>query len=337
MTDHEKTLDIIFGRWRSQILYAGVKLGVFDCVNSFPKNVSEIAKQLDLDYSLAYRLLRALGSLGLLREDANRNFSITAQGELLRKDHPQTLRGIALLEEGEEHYALWKHLPSMIGDGKQNAFLREYGKKLFEYRDSNPPYREVFNEAMSSYSRIQTVWILEALQAYDFSKIQYVCDVGGGQGHLLCSLLVKYPYLKGSVLELDTVIKNKELLWGKKMGVEDRCTYMAGDMFEDVPTADAYIMKMILHDWSDYECVKILSNIYRRVSNGGTVFIAEHMVPGPEKPHFSKLFDIHMMCVSSGRERTAEEYAGLLKRAWWKHTKTLYSHSGLMAVAEGNK
>jgi DNA-binding IclR family transcriptional regulator len=103
MTDHEKTLDIIFGRWRSQILYAGVKLGVFDCVNSFPKNASEISKQLNLDYSLAYRLLRALGSLGLLREDVNRNFSITAQGELLGKDHPQTLRGIALLEEGEEH------------------------------------------------------------------------------------------------------------------------------------------------------------------------------------------------------------------------------------------
>lgn len=101
MTDHEKTLDIIFGRWRSQILYAGVKLGVFDCVNSFPKNASEIAKQLNLDYSLAYRLLRALGSLGLLRENANRNFLITAQGELLGKDHPQTLRGIALLEEGK--------------------------------------------------------------------------------------------------------------------------------------------------------------------------------------------------------------------------------------------
>ena len=73
---------------------------MFDCINSFPKNVSEIAKQLNLDYSLAYRLLRALGSLGLLREDVNRNFSITAQGELLGKDHPQTLRGIALLEEG---------------------------------------------------------------------------------------------------------------------------------------------------------------------------------------------------------------------------------------------
>ena len=174
---------------------------------------------------MAYRLLRALGSLGLLREDEDRNFSITEQGELLRKDHPRTLRGIALLEEGDEHYAIWKHLPAMIIDGKQNAFLREYGKKLFEYTESTPPYREVFDQAMSSYSRIQTGWILEALERYDFSKIQHICDVGGGQGHLLCSILVKYPLLKGIVLELENVINKKELLWANKMGVQDRCTY----------------------------------------------------------------------------------------------------------------
>jgi O-methyltransferase domain/Dimerisation domain len=337
MSDHEKTLDIIFGRWKSQILYAGVKLGVFDCVTSVPKKASEIAKQLDLDSSLAYRLLRALGSLDLLREDAKRCFSLTEQGELLGKDHPQTLRGITLLEEGTEHYAIWKHLPAMITDGKQDAFLREYGKKLFEYSDSSPHYREVFNQAMSSYSRIQTGWILEALDGYDFSKIRHICDVGGGQGHLLCSILVKYPRITGIVLELENVINNKALLWAKKMEVQDRCTYTAGNMFDEVPKADAYIMKMILHDWSDDECVRILSNIYRRTLDEGTVFVAEHMVPGPEVPHFSKLFDIHMMCVATGRERTAEEYANLLKSAGWSNTRTFYSHSGLMGVIQASK
>jgi hypothetical protein len=337
MSNHEKTLDIIFGRWRSQILYAGVKLGVFDCVNSVPKKASEIAKELKLDCSLGYRLLRALGSLDLLREDADRSFSVTEQGELLGKDHPRTLRGIALLEEGNEHYSIWKHLPAMIIEGKQDAFLREYGKKLFEYSDSNLSYRQVFNEAMSSYSRIQTGWILEALDGYDFSKIRHICDVGGGQGHLLCSILVKYPQITGIVLELENVINNKDLLWATKMGVQDRCTYMAGNMFEEVPEADAYIMKMILHDWSDDECVKILSKIHDRSTNEGTVFVAEHMVPGPEIPHFSKLFDIHMMCVATGRERTAEEYVDLLKRAGWSNAKSFYSHSRQMGVIQASK
>ena len=133
MSDYEKTLDIIFGRWRSQILYAGVKLGVFDCLTSDPRNTSDIAKQLDLDFELTYRLLRALGSLGFLKEGHDHRFSINAQGRLLQKNHPQTLRDVILLEEGPEHYAIWKHLPAIIKDGQQGAFLREYGYKGFEY------------------------------------------------------------------------------------------------------------------------------------------------------------------------------------------------------------
>jgi predicted transcriptional regulator len=337
MSDYEKTLDLIIGRWRSQILYTGVELGVFEYVSSHPKNASEIANVLNLDYNLAYRLLRALGSLGLLREGVNRDFIITEQGEFLRKDNPKTLRGIALLEEGPEHYALWKHLPTMIKDGKQNAFPREYGQKLFEFTDSNPLYREVFNQAMNSYSSIQTAWVTDALDGYNFSNVNTVCDVGGGQGHLLCSLLVKYPHIKGTVIELDSVIKNNDLLWAEKMGVKDRCSYVGGNMFSKVPAADAYIMKMILHDWSDDECVKILSNIYNAASENGRILIAEHLVPGPEEPHFSKLFDIHMMCVATGKERTVEEYVDLLKKTGWNHADTFQSQSGLMGIIEGKK
>jgi predicted transcriptional regulator len=102
MSDHEKVTDIIFGRWRSQILYAGVKLGVFDIVSSKPMSQVEIAKELALDPALLYRLLRALASIGLLREDHDRRFSITSLGKLLRSDNPQTLRGVILLEEGPE-------------------------------------------------------------------------------------------------------------------------------------------------------------------------------------------------------------------------------------------
>jgi predicted transcriptional regulator len=93
--NYEKTADIIFGRWKSQILYTGVKLGIFDCLTSHVKSTSDIANELGLNDKLAYRLLRALSSMGLLKEEPHRRgFSITLQGELLRKDHPQTLRGV---------------------------------------------------------------------------------------------------------------------------------------------------------------------------------------------------------------------------------------------------
>ena len=171
--NYEKTFDIIFGRWKSQILYTGVRLGIFDCATSDAKTTSNIADELDLDEKLAYRLLRALSSLGFLKEEPDRTgFSITPQGELLRNDHPQTLRGVILLEEGPEHYAIWKHLPTMIKDGKQNAFVREFGCNIFEYRDRNLDYAQVFNQAMSSYSSAQTNWALEALNNCDFSNIR---------------------------------------------------------------------------------------------------------------------------------------------------------------------
>jgi predicted transcriptional regulator len=344
-SNYEKTADIIFGRWRSQILYSGVRLGIFDCATSDVKNTADIANELGLDAKLAYRLLRALSSMGLLKEEPNSTgFSITSQGELLCKDHPQTLRGVTLLEEGPEHYAIWKHLPAMIKEGKQNAFVREFGCKLFEYRDKNPSYEEVFNQAMSSYSSAQTNWVLDALDKYDFSNIHHICDIGGGTGHLLGNLLVKYPHVKGTVLELESVINKEESLLASKLGVSERCSYVSGNMFDNssnsqLPSADAYIMKMILHDWSDEECVRILSNVYRSSPKHARLFIAEHLVPSPEIPHFSKLFDIHMMCAASGKERTVDEYSALLAQSGWKYVQTLHSYkqSGLMEVIEGSK
>jgi Dimerisation domain len=156
MSEHEKVTDIIFGRWKSQILYAGVKLGVFDIANSEAISAIEMAKKLSLDSTLLYRLLRALASIGLLKEDHSRRFSITSMDKLLRRDGPQTLRGVALLEEGPEHYAIWKHLTAMVKDGKQDGFVGEFGHRIFEYAAEHPSYAEVFNQAMSSYSANQT-------------------------------------------------------------------------------------------------------------------------------------------------------------------------------------
>jgi hypothetical protein len=190
---------------------------------------------------------------------------------------------------------------------------------------------------MSSYSATHTKLVLEALKGYDFSKIKSLCDIGGGHGHLICNILREYPQLQGTVLELESTIKDKELLWAEKMGMADRCNYVAGDMFEEVPRSDAYIMKMILHDWNDEECVKILSNIQKASPAGGRVLIVEHVVPGPETPHFSKLFDIHMMCALTGRERTEKEYAALLQRAGLSYVRTCYPPSRTIGVIEGSK
>jgi hypothetical protein len=99
-----KVIDLIFGRWRSQILYTGVKVGVFDALASGSRSAASVASALDVDAGLLYRLMRALGSLELLHEDHTRTFSLAPMGEWLYRDHPHSLRGMTLLEEGPEHY-----------------------------------------------------------------------------------------------------------------------------------------------------------------------------------------------------------------------------------------
>ncbi|HXH14460.1 MAG TPA: methyltransferase [Alphaproteobacteria bacterium] len=183
-------MDLIFGRWRRQIFCAGVRLGVFDALaGSAAKSAADLAAELGLDAALLYRLLRALGSLGLLHEDRHRAFSLTAGGQLLRADHPQTLRGVVLLEEGPEHYAVWKHLCDPVREGKPDGFVREFGHPVFVHAVEDPGYGAVFNAAMSSYTSAETAVVLEALAGYDFSAISHICEVGGGHGylHMMCA------------------------------------------------------------------------------------------------------------------------------------------------------
>jgi SAM-dependent methyltransferase len=332
----DDVLDLIFGRWRSQILAAGTELGVFDHLEAGrSKPVDLIAAELRVDPVLLYRLLRAQAAIGLLVEHEGRSFSLTEGGDLLRSRHPRSLNPMARLEEGPQHYALWKHLPAMIRDGKQNAFLREFGEMAFDYARLNSDYGARFKQAMSSYSAVQSALVLEALHGYDFSRIREFCDVAGGYGHLLSALCQAYPHLSGTVLDLPEVVRDTPELWVHKLGLEGRCRYVGGDMFEEVPVADAYSLKMILHDWSDDECLKILDNIRRSVRGGGRLFVIEHIVPPHNEAHFSKLFDIHMMCWGSGQERTVRQYGKLLEAAGWKIEEVYYPSNRLIGVIEG--
>jgi O-methyltransferase domain/Dimerisation domain len=332
----DQVMDLIFGRWRSQILSAGTELGIFDRLDKQRAKTAEtLAPEIKTDPALLYRLLRSQAAIGLLEEDGTRGFVLTAKGELLRSDHPQSLKPMARLEEGPQHYALWKHLPAMVRDGKQNAFVREFGRMAFQHAQENPDYAERFKQAMTSYSAVQSTWVLEALRGYDFSSIRTFCDIGGGYGHLMCALLLANPGMRGIVLDLREVVQDVGELWATKLGLQQRCQYVAGDMFKVAPKAEAYSLKMILHDWNDAECIKILSNIRKAAAGPARVLIVEHIVPEPSVPHFSKLFDVHMMCWGTGRERTEAEYVRLLEQAGWKPFGCYYPAHRQMGVVAG--
>src|SRR5262245_36226414 len=188
---------------------------------------------------------------------------------------------------------------------------------------------------MTSYSAAQSAQVLAALDGTDLAGVRVFCDVAGGRGYMTCALLQAYPHLSGIVLDLPDVVADRDALWARKLGLEARCRYVGGDMFKDVPRADAYGLKMILHDWNDAECVAILDVIRRAADGPARVFIMEHVVPGPETAHFAKLFDVHMMCWGTGQERTEAQYATLLDRAGWRKVARHHAPGGIVSVIEG--
>lgn len=327
----------IDGVWSGWILYTGVTLGMVELLDHDPMSARDLAEELDLDAENTYRLLRALAHYDVLEEDENQCFSLTPVGELFQTDHPHSLRKDLVFNRGPEWALTMLHLPDIVKEGGPNAFVREFGREFYDYLEENPEFGEACNAVMESASRNHPDQILDVLDGYDVSRFSHICDVGGGHGRLLCHVLQDYPHLQGTVLELPSVIAEEDQLWAPKLGVTDRCTYVAGDMFEEVPEADAYFLKWILHNWSDEECLEILSTIHESAPVDGRLFIAETVVPGPGTSHFAKRLDITMMVQVGGRERTNEEYETLLDRTGWKLVETMVPEAGAMSILEAVK
>lgn len=160
-------------------------------------------------------------------------------------------------------------------------------------------------------------------------------DVDGGHGHLLCTLLRDADGTEGTVLDLPDVVEADVRHWHEPLSVEDRVDFVAGDFFESVPEADAYLLKHVLHDWSDDECADILQTIREAAPEGARVFNCEHVVPGPNEPHLGKIFNIHMMVATGGRERTVDEYAELYQTAGFEPVEVHEADDIPMSVVEG--
>jgi hypothetical protein len=99
--------------------------------------------------------------------------------------------------------------------------------------------------------------------------------------------------------------------------VKGRVQIEAGSFFQRIPgECDGYILKNILHDWSDGDCRIILKLIREQLPANGRVLLCEMIVPDETGPAAAKMFDIEMLVVTpGGKERTADEFARLFRSA----------------------
>ncbi len=224
------------------------------------------------------------------------------------------------------HWAAWGHLHHSVSTG-DNAFESLHGVDVWTHRVHHPEENEVFNDNMASLTLAVAVAVAEA---YDFKDVTSVVDVGGGKGALLARVLERYPHLTGTVFDLAHAVGTEPPI----PELASRWSAVSGSFFEEVPAADAYLVKSILHDWPDDRCVDILRTLRRGLNDDGVVLVVE-MVRGRAGYERAAAFsDLNMLVMPGGRERSEAEFGALFAAAGLQLTRVVETES-LMAVVEG--
>ena len=309
----EQMLQFIVGFWSARALYIFAKLGIADLLKSGPKTADELASATKTHAPSLYRVLRALASLGVVSTEGQ-SFGLTPLSETLVTDAPGSIRWFIISELGQEHYPAWGNLMHSVKTG-EIAFDNFFGVDIWKYFANNPEDAAVFNDSMSG----MTAAVNEAITSlYDFSRFNIVVDVGGGHGGLLTGILKKNPNLKGILFDAPEVIEGARPRI-EAAGLADRCEAVSGDFFKAVPgSGDVYTMKWIIHDWDDEKSNTILRNIRNQIPSDGRLIVIDAVVPETNEPDFSKFFDLNMLVMTGGKERTESEFRELLGGAGFK-------------------
>ena len=321
-------LQLIIGFWVSRAIYVAAKLGLADLVKDSPKTADELARLTGTHSPSLYRALRALASVGVFTDDGRGRFAQTPLSETLRSDTPGSLRALAIVELGQEHYPAWGNLMHSVKTG-EIAFDNLFKQNAWEYYAQNPEDASNFNESMRGLTEMVNVAVLEA---YDFSGVDKLVDVAGGTGRLISSILSAHPRMRGVLFDLPHVIAEAGPLLDAA-GVRGRCETSTGDFFRSVPEGgDAYVMKWIIHDWDDEKSTVILKNIHRAMDEKGKLLLIEMVVPEGNQPDLSKFLDLDMMVMTGGRERTEAEFNSLLAASGFKLTRVIRTTSPVCVI-----
>jgi ubiquinone/menaquinone biosynthesis C-methylase UbiE len=330
-TPQQRMAQLITGYWMTQMVYVAAKLELADKLKAGPQTAEQLAQATGTHAKSLYRLLRALAGVGVFAEDAQHRFGLTPLGETLRKDVPGSQWAMAAMT-GEEHYQAWGELLYSIRTGEK-AFEKLYQTPCFDYLSQHEEKAKVFDLAMVSIHGRETGAMLEA---YDFSGITTLADVGGGNGSLITAVLQKYPKLKGMLYDLPGVIARAKSNLAAA-GLAERCQAIPGNFFETVPPgADAYLMRHIIHDWNDAQCTQILRNIHRVLPAHGKVLVVESVIRPGNDFDFAKMLDLTMLLIPGGQERTEEEFRTLFTGAGFKLNRIVPTPSD-MCVLEAVK
>ena len=305
-TPHEQILTITAGCWQSRALAVAAELELADLLAAGPLHIDAIASRTKTHAPSLFRLLRALESLGIFSQISPMVFANTPSSKCLRQNIPNSQWAWvrAQLSVGGGVYEGWSGLGDSIKTG-DTAFDQVLGCGFWEYYRRNPEAGTIFNEAMRLIGKHNSP---QVARAYDWSRFPVIADIGGGIGSLLVDILNAYPSCRGILFDEPKVIQ--------QAASHERLQPIGGDFFQTVPVgADVYILRWIIHDWSEAEAVALLGKVREAMKPGARLILLEELIP--ETPEFvpGKWVDVLMLAITGGRERTEKEYRELLSSA----------------------
>nr|WP_139830597.1 methyltransferase [Mycobacterium paraense] len=306
--------DLIFGYQVTQIIRAFADLSLADHLADGPLTAAQVAAREASAPDATFRLMRAGAALGLLTVDPGHRFHTTALLDTLRTDAPVSLRSVALGMTNRACWLPWCEFTETVRRGQTQAG-RMLGTGFFSYLRRHPAQSREFTAAMEA---VTSLWSLDVARVIDTRDVQLAVDVGGANGALLRELQKANPRLRGIVFDRPDVAG--EVAAAVASGeFAHRTEVVGGDFFVRVPAADLYLLKFVLHDWSDERCVEILTRCREAMAPDGRVAIIEFLVSarldGWGHPSMVALMDLSMLAVAEGKERSLEDYDTLLWKA----------------------
>ncbi|KAI5670787.1 hypothetical protein M9H77_11151 [Catharanthus roseus] len=319
---HAHVWNHIYNFINSMSLKCAIDLSIPDIIHNHgnPMTLSELTKSLKISSSKApyvYRLMRILTHSGFFdkskigENEIEEAYSLTPPSNFLLKDNPSSINPLLALTLDPTRIGAWLNLSDWFRDEDliKNPFANTHGMDIWEMGGQQQGLNNLFNEAMASDARFVGSLMVEKSQV--FEGLNSLVDVGGGTGTIAKAIADAFPNLKCTVLDLPHVVR----------GLEDKnVAFVGGDMFKNIPPADAVFLKLILHNWSDEECVEILKKCKEAIPSkekGGKVIIVD-MVLGEEDTEATEtqiFSDILMMVVTKGKERNEKEWALLFLQA----------------------
>ncbi|CAN6445653.1 unnamed protein product [Victoria cruziana] len=314
---------------KSHSIKAAIELGIADNIHSCGQSLTafQLAAKIPLspsvDVSCLDRLMCLLVQIGVFAEeekltDENArevSYGLTPLSKLLLRESPRSMAPLAMLSIHPLSLSSWDNLAAWFQSGDRSyptAFKAKHGKPLRIQLKSDPFISRVFDEAMSSSSKLIMSSVVEECSEV-FDGVTSLVDVGGGNG----------PLCQPRVLAASSPLPND--------------TTIAGNMFESVPPADAVFLKRILHNWDDNECVKILKLCKEAIPKlGGKVIIVDIVIKNCGDQVLNEvhlMLDLHMMVLLGGKERNEEEWKKLFVDAGFS-TYKIVATVGLLYVVE---